>query len=105
MFEPVHGTAPDIFGKGEAAMMLDHLGHAGASKAVEKAIAGGPADADGRLRWIEYHESGGRGSYLRTSLKGLTKPIDKASWADCALHRAMRTFSDRLRGDLWRLTY
>jgi tartrate dehydrogenase/decarboxylase / D-malate dehydrogenase len=48
MFEPVHGTAPDIFGKGianplaaffSAAMMLDHLGHAAASRAIEQAIA------------------------------------------------------------------
>ena len=48
MFEPVHGTAPDIFGKGianpmaaffSAAMMLDHLGHADAAHAVERSIA------------------------------------------------------------------
>jgi tartrate dehydrogenase/decarboxylase/D-malate dehydrogenase len=47
MFEPVHGSAPDIAGKGIAnpiaqiwsgAMMLDHLGHAEAATAVEKAI-------------------------------------------------------------------
>jgi tartrate dehydrogenase/decarboxylase/D-malate dehydrogenase len=47
MFEPVHGSAPDIAGKGIAnpiaqiwsgAMMLDHLGHAEAAVAVEKAI-------------------------------------------------------------------
>jgi tartrate dehydrogenase/decarboxylase / D-malate dehydrogenase len=43
MFEPVHGSAPDIAGKGLAnpiaqvltgAMMLDHLGHPDASRAV-----------------------------------------------------------------------
>ena len=48
MFEPVHGTAPDIFGKGianpmaaffSAAMMLDHLGYAEAAQAVERSIA------------------------------------------------------------------
>jgi tartrate dehydrogenase/decarboxylase/D-malate dehydrogenase len=48
MFEPVHGTAPDIFGKGianplaaffSAAMMLDHLGHPEAARTVEQAIA------------------------------------------------------------------
>lgn len=48
MFEPVHGSAPDIAGKGIAnpigqiwsgAMMLDHLGHPEAAAAVEKAIA------------------------------------------------------------------
>jgi tartrate dehydrogenase/decarboxylase/D-malate dehydrogenase len=48
MFEPVHGSAPDIAGKGIAnpigqiwsgAMMLAHLGHAEAAAAVEHAFA------------------------------------------------------------------
>ena len=47
MFEPVHGSAPDIAGKGVAnpvaqiwtgAMMLEHLGHAEAAAAVVAAI-------------------------------------------------------------------
>ena len=47
MFEPVHGSAPDIAGKGIAnpigqiwsgALMLDHLGHPDAAAAVERAI-------------------------------------------------------------------
>jgi tartrate dehydrogenase/decarboxylase/D-malate dehydrogenase len=47
MFEPVHGSAPDIAGKGIAnpigqiwtgAMMLEHLGHADAAAAVVRAI-------------------------------------------------------------------
>jgi tartrate dehydrogenase/decarboxylase/D-malate dehydrogenase len=47
MFEPVHGSAPDIAGKGIAnpigqiwsgAMMLRHLGEPDAADAVEKAI-------------------------------------------------------------------
>ena len=47
MFEPVHGSAPDIAGKGVAnpiaqiwtgAMMLDHLGQAEAARAVVSAI-------------------------------------------------------------------
>jgi tartrate dehydrogenase/decarboxylase/D-malate dehydrogenase len=47
MFEPVHGSAPDIAGKGIAnpvaqiwtgAMMLEHLGHADAAHAVVGAI-------------------------------------------------------------------
>jgi tartrate dehydrogenase/decarboxylase/D-malate dehydrogenase len=47
LFEPVHGSAPDIYGKGIAnpigqiwsgAMMLDHLGHPDASAAVVSAI-------------------------------------------------------------------
>ena len=48
MFEPVHGSAPDIAGEGVAnpigaiwagAMMLDHLGHPDASAGVVEAIA------------------------------------------------------------------
>jgi tartrate dehydrogenase/decarboxylase/D-malate dehydrogenase len=47
MFEPVHGSAPDIAGRGIAnpigqiwsgAMLLDHLGHAGAAAAIIAAI-------------------------------------------------------------------
>lgn len=47
MFEPVHGSAPDIAGKGIAnpigqiwsgAMMLDHLGHSDAAAAIVSAI-------------------------------------------------------------------
>ena len=47
MFEPVHGSAPDIAGKGIAnpvgqiwsvAMMLEHLGHLDAAAKVEQAI-------------------------------------------------------------------
>ena len=46
MFEPVHGSAPDIAGKGianpiaqirSAAMLLHHLGHVNAAQAVEQA--------------------------------------------------------------------
>src|ERR1700674_3660451 len=48
MFEPVHGSAPDIYGKAIAnpigqiwsgAMMLEHLGEAAAAAAIEGAIA------------------------------------------------------------------
>jgi tartrate dehydrogenase/decarboxylase / D-malate dehydrogenase len=47
MFEPVHGTAPDIVGKGvanpmatifSAAMMIDHLGHADAAADADSAV-------------------------------------------------------------------
>jgi tartrate dehydrogenase/decarboxylase/D-malate dehydrogenase len=47
MFEPVHGSAPDIAGQGIAnpigqiwsgAMMLEHLGHVDAARAIEGAI-------------------------------------------------------------------
>jgi 3-isopropylmalate dehydrogenase len=48
MFEPVHGSAPDIAGQGKAdptatvlsvAMLLDHLGHPDAAARVEAAVA------------------------------------------------------------------
>jgi tartrate dehydrogenase/decarboxylase/D-malate dehydrogenase len=53
MFEPVHGSAPDIAGKGVAnpigqiwsgAMMLEHLGHSDAAAAIERAIETALAD-------------------------------------------------------------
>ncbi|WP_102959454.1 tartrate dehydrogenase [Mangrovicella endophytica] len=53
LFEPVHGSAPDIAGKGIAnpvgqiwagAMMLEHLGHAEAAAAILKAIEATLAD-------------------------------------------------------------
>ena len=60
MFEPVHGSAPDIYGRGIAnpigqiwsgAMMLEHLGYPEASNTIVDAIAallrdGGPRTAD-----------------------------------------------------------
>jgi tartrate dehydrogenase/decarboxylase / D-malate dehydrogenase len=60
MFEPVHGSAPDIAGKGIAnpigqiwsgGMMLQHLGHPDAALAIERAIevvltGGGPRTRD-----------------------------------------------------------
>jgi tartrate dehydrogenase/decarboxylase/D-malate dehydrogenase len=68
LFEAVHGSAPDIFGKGIAnpigqiwsgAMMLEHLGHGDAAAAVMRAIedvlAGGPRTPDmgGRATTVE----------------------------------------------------
>jgi tartrate dehydrogenase/decarboxylase/D-malate dehydrogenase len=53
MFEPVHGSAPDIYGKNIAnpigqiwsgAMMLAHLGETAAADAIEQAIAAALAD-------------------------------------------------------------
>ncbi|MDE3154939.1 MAG: tartrate dehydrogenase [Acidobacteriota bacterium] len=57
MFEPIHGSAPDIAGKGianpigaiwAAALMLDHLGHGEASQRIVRAIEG--VLAGGRVR-------------------------------------------------------
>jgi tartrate dehydrogenase/decarboxylase/D-malate dehydrogenase len=58
LFEPVHGSAPDIAGKGVAnpigqiwsgALMLEHLGHAEAGaailRAIEQVLAAGSAQA------------------------------------------------------------
>ncbi len=53
LFEPVHGSAPDIAGRGianptaaiwSAAMMLDHLGESAAAAALEAACFGALAD-------------------------------------------------------------
>lgn len=61
MFEPVHGSAPDIAGQGIAnpvgqiwsgAMMLEHLGHKEAADAVIEAIEVALADAGTRTRDI-----------------------------------------------------
>ena len=59
MFEPVHGSAPDIAGQGKAdptatvlsvAMLLDHLGLPDAAARVERAVAADLADRAGRPR-------------------------------------------------------
>ncbi|HQC98188.1 MAG TPA: isocitrate/isopropylmalate family dehydrogenase, partial [Aquabacterium sp.] len=59
LFEPVHGSAPDIYGKNianpvamvwSAAMMLDFLGHRDAHdavlRAIEQVLKDGPKTAD-----------------------------------------------------------
>ncbi|MGA8112031.1 MAG: 3-isopropylmalate dehydrogenase [Actinocatenispora sp.] len=57
MFEPVHGSAPDIAGKGvadpsaailSAALLLDHLGHPEQARRVEAAIGAQVAERTGR---------------------------------------------------------
>lgn len=56
MFEPVHGSAPDIAGQGKAdptatilsiVMLLDHLGESAAAKKVEAAVAADLASRSG----------------------------------------------------------
>jgi 3-isopropylmalate dehydrogenase len=59
MFEPVHGSAPDIAGQGKAdptatvlsvAMLLDHLGHPDQAKRVEAAVAADLSSRSGAQR-------------------------------------------------------
>ncbi len=59
MFEPVHGSAPDIAGQGvanpaaavwSAAMMLEHLGHDDAAAEVLVALEASLADPKTRTR-------------------------------------------------------
>jgi tartrate dehydrogenase/decarboxylase/D-malate dehydrogenase len=59
MFEPVHGSAPDIAGQnianplgaiGSAALMLDHLGHPAAARDIDNAITAILAKSDVRTR-------------------------------------------------------
>jgi 3-isopropylmalate dehydrogenase len=60
MFEPVHGSAPDIAGQGVAdptatvlsvAMLLDHVGRTAAAQRVEAAVAADlAARGEGRRR-------------------------------------------------------
>jgi 3-isopropylmalate dehydrogenase len=59
MFEPVHGSAPDIAGQGIAdpvatimsvALLLDHLGHADVAAAVEAAVAAELAEREPAVR-------------------------------------------------------
>ncbi|WP_120004400.1 3-isopropylmalate dehydrogenase [Nesterenkonia muleiensis] len=69
MFEPVHGSAPDIAGKGvadptaavlSAALMLDHLGLSSAAERIEQAVH------SQLTRWAEQ----GSGTSLSTVEKG-----------------------------------
>ncbi len=59
MFEPVHGSAPDIAGTGRAdptaailsaSLLLDHLGHADAAARVEEAVLADLAERGGAER-------------------------------------------------------
>jgi len=72
MFEPIHGSAPDIAGKGIAnpigaiwsgALMLEHLGQTDAAerivRAIEKTVADGilPVDLGGSAGTTEIGDS------------------------------------------------
>ncbi|WP_440069090.1 3-isopropylmalate dehydrogenase [Streptosporangium sp. OZ121] len=67
MFEPVHGSAPDIAGQGKAdptatilsvAMLLDHLGMAAEAARVERAVADDLAGRPGGRAGRATHEIG-----------------------------------------------
>jgi 3-isopropylmalate dehydrogenase len=62
MFEPVHGSAPDIAGKSKAdptaailsaAMLLSHLGFSEAAGRIEAAVAGDLAKRQGERSTTE----------------------------------------------------
>jgi tartrate dehydrogenase/decarboxylase/D-malate dehydrogenase len=80
MFEPVHGSAPDISGKGIAnplgaiwsgAMMLDHLGEHGAAEDILSAISIVLADGDVRTPDLG-------GSARTTELAGAVEEVIRA---------------------------
>jgi 3-isopropylmalate dehydrogenase len=59
MFEPVHGSAPDIAGQQKAdptaailsaALLLDHLGYTGAARKIEAAVVADVENRDGGAR-------------------------------------------------------
>jgi isocitrate dehydrogenase (NAD+) len=87
VFEPVHGTAPDIAGKGlanpiatilSAAMMLAHLGETRAAQAVRSAVATVLAEGEVRTR-----DLGGSSSTLEVA-----KAISDAARDDLAAGEA-----------------
>jgi 3-isopropylmalate dehydrogenase len=74
MFEPVHGSAPDIAGQGKAdptatvlsvAMLLDHLGHEKAARTVEAAV-----EADLETRGTAIRTTSEIGDALATRVAG-----------------------------------
>jgi 3-isopropylmalate dehydrogenase len=59
MFEPVHGSAPDIAGQQKAdptaailsaALLLDHLGYADAARRIESAVVADVESRNGEVR-------------------------------------------------------
>jgi len=79
MFEPVHGSAPDIAGKGIAnptallmssIMMLDHIGEIGAARKIEAAL----------------HKVYREGKSLTRDLGGMATTTEFTDSVICALH-------------------
>ncbi len=78
MFEPVHGSAPDIAGKGVAnpvatvlsmAMLLEHVGHAGTAGRINRAVA--VVLADGVVRTPDLGGRAGTGEMARAIVERL----------------------------------
>ena len=83
LFEPVHGSAPDIAGKGIAnpigmiwsgALMLEHLGHTAAGAAILHAIEETLADANGPRT----HDLGGTAD-TTTAGKAIASRLESAT--------------------------
>ncbi|MDQ6651082.1 MAG: 3-isopropylmalate dehydrogenase [Actinomycetota bacterium] len=79
MFEPVHGSAPDIAGQGRAdptatvasvAMLLEHLGHVQAAAAVEGAVASWLAEGPSRRSGGVIHSTADIGDQLAARAAG-----------------------------------
>lgn len=89
LFEPVHGSAPDIAGKGIAnpvgqiwagAMMLDHLGHRKAADAIVSAIEETLTDGRWRTRDLSGEaDTATCGRAIAGALERLTGEMPKAS--------------------------
>ena len=80
MFEPVHGSAPDIAGKNisnptatilSGAMMLDHLGEIKAAKAIEDAVE--KVLSEGKVR---SHDLGGNSSTIEVGDEIIKKLLE-----------------------------
>jgi tartrate dehydrogenase/decarboxylase/D-malate dehydrogenase len=85
MFEPVHGSAPDIAGKGianplaaifSAAMMLDHLGLSEPAKQMDLAVRS--VLAEERIRTPDLGGSSSTGDTVAAVLDGLQKTTSKS---------------------------
>jgi isocitrate dehydrogenase (NAD+) len=81
LFEPVHGSAPDIAGKGianpiaiilSAAMMLDHLGEANAAAAVRGSVR--EVLAEGRVRTRDLGGSAGTDEMTEAIISAVGHP-------------------------------
>ncbi|MEU1548308.1 3-isopropylmalate dehydrogenase [Nocardia sp. NPDC005745] len=82
MFEPVHGSAPDIAGRGIAdptaailsvALMLDHLGDPASATRIREAVDSGLADNTGAAR-----TTAATGAAIRSALTSTTAPTAAA---------------------------